>query len=310
MSGRKSPTLHPRRDLLASEGSTVLLFTTFTFCAPLDTELMAIFDASRLKGKTVLITGGSSGIGAATAILFGRAGANVIVTGRRKDRLEEVAAEIKAANREGGTGTGGQVASLELDMRDRAKVNNIFELLPAALRKIDVLVNNAGMVFGREFVGEIAESDVDAAYETNVLGMICLTQVVVKAFKRQHSGHIIFVSSVSGKEPYAGGSVYCSTKAAVESFSGALMRELVNTPLRTTLICPGFVETEFSIVRFRGDKEQASAVYRDIQPLVAKDVAEEIVWAASRPEHVNIADVVVYPSCQASALTVHRGSQQ
>ncbi|KAM0753004.1 NAD(P)-binding protein [Meredithblackwellia eburnea MCA 4105] len=271
---------------------------------------MSVFNSSRLAGKTVLVTGGSAGIGAATAILFGKAGANVIITGRRKEKLDEVATQIKAANKEGGTGKGGEVAAIVLDIQNRTAVSSIFDLIPDNLKKVDVLVNNAGMVLGREQVGDIKESDVDTMFETNVLGLITLTQIFVTAFKKQQSGHIIFLGSIAGKEPYAGGSIYTATKAAVASFAGSMMRELVNTPIRTTQICPGMVETEFSIVRFRGDKAAADSVYKDTQPLVAQDIAEEIVWAASRPNHVNIADVLIFPKCQASAGIVHRGPFQ
>ncbi|GAA6064178.1 hypothetical protein JCM10212_003059, partial [Sporobolomyces blumeae] len=140
-----------------------------------------------------------------------------------------------------------------------------------------------------------------------VIGLITLTQIIVNEFKKRNSGHIINLGSIAGKEPYAGGSIYCATKHAVSAFNGALLRELVSTPIRVTQICPGMVETEFSVTRFRGDRDKADKVYEGIQPLVAQDIAEEIVWAASRPDHVNIADVLVFPTAQASATINHRG---
>ncbi|KAL8279224.1 hypothetical protein RQP46_008480 [Phenoliferia psychrophenolica] len=270
--------------------------------------MSSVFNSSRLAGKTVLITGGSSGIGAATAVLFARAGANIIITARRQAQLDVVAEEAKKANKEGGSGKGGEVTTLLLDIQDPKAVSSILDKLPNV--KVDILVNNAGMVLGKEQVGDISESDVVTMFNTNVIGLISLTQIFVREFKKQHSGHIIFLGSIAGKEPYAGGAIYTATKFAVHAFQGSMARELVNTPIRVTQICPGMVETEFSIVRFRGDKDAADKVYENVQPLVANDIAEEIVWAASRPDHVNIADVLIFPKCQASAGIVHRGPLQ
>ncbi|TNY22175.1 NAD-P-binding protein [Rhodotorula diobovata] len=269
--------------------------------------MSGVFNASRLAGKTVLITGASGGIGAATAILFARAGTNLILTARRQAQLDEVARAAAQAHKEGGTGKGGTFVTLTLDMQDRKAIKGLLDRVPDELRNVDVLVNNAGLVFGKEVVGEINEDEVDIMFNTNVLGLITLTQLLVREFKARNSGHVINLGSIAGKEPYAGGSIYTATKHAVDAFNGSLLRELVGWNIRVSQICPGMVETEFSVTRFRGDRSAANAVYDGLQPLVAEDIAEEIVWAASRPEHVNVADVLVFPTAQASATINHRG---
>lgn len=268
--------------------------------------MSSVFDASRLRNKTVLITGASGGIGEATAVLFAKAGSNLILAARREDALREVEAACKKAHQESGVPSGGKFVSVQLDVSDRAQVKSFMNNVPADLKNVDVLVNNAGFVLGVERVGNISDEDIDAMYATNVIGLISVTQLFIKAFKARGVGHVINIGSVAGREPYAGGSIYCATKAAVSAFTGSLLREVVDTPIRVTEIQPGMVETNFSVVRFRGSKESADKVYEGLQPLVAKDIAEEIVWAASRPDHVNIAEVYVLPVNQASATLNHR----
>lgn len=240
-------------------------------------------------------------------MLFGRAGCNVVITARREDALKQAAKDIEQANKDGQTGKGGKVFCLKLDMQDIAAVSSVLDKLPADFKDIDCLVNNAGGVRGVEKVGDIAQQDIETMFNTNVLGLIALTQVVVKQMKARGQGHIINLGSIAGIEAYAGGSIYCATKHAVNAFSKALLKELVSTPLRVTEIQPGMVETEFSVVRFRGDKSAADKVYEGIQPLTAQDIAEEIVWAANRPAHVNIAEMLVFPHAQAGPGLVHRG---
>ncbi|PCH38211.1 NAD(P)-binding protein [Wolfiporia cocos MD-104 SS10] len=270
---------------------------------------MSVFNASRLVGKTVLITGASAGIGAATAILFAKGGSNVILCARRVDALNKVAEACVAAHKESGLQQGGKITTVQLDVSDKKQIASLFNKIPPELHAIDILVNNAGFVYGVERVGDISESDIEAMFATNVFGLIALTQLLIKGFKERKSGHVINLGSVAGREPYAGGSIYCATKHAVRAFSGALMREVVDTPIRVTEIQPGMVETEFSIVRYRGDKAAADKVYEGIEALTAQDIAEEIVWAASRPPHVNLAEVFVLPVNQASPTVNYRGGK-
>ncbi|KAL4067609.1 NAD(P)-binding protein [Scleroderma citrinum] len=269
---------------------------------------MSVFNTSRLHGKTVLITGASSGIGAAAAILFAKGGSNVILTARRMDALEKVQQECVAAHQEAGVQHGGRFTVIPLDVSDRDQVASLPEKIPADLLNIDILVNNAGYVVGVDRVGDISLDNMEGMFATNVFGLIALTQLFIKNFRERRTGHIINIGSIAGKEPYAGGSIYCATKHALRAFTAALMREVVDTPIRVTEIQPGMVETEFSIVRYRGDKSAADKVYTGLQPLVAEDIAEEIVWAASRPAHVNIAELFVLPVNQASATINHRSN--
>ncbi|PAV23705.1 NAD P-binding protein [Pyrrhoderma noxium] len=264
---------------------------------------MSVFNTSRLLGKTILITGASSGIGAATALLFAKAGSNLVLLARRAEQLQQIVDAAKAIP------GSGKVAGVQLDVSDKAQVASLWDKIPQELRAIDVLVNNAGFVLGVEKIGSIKNEDIEAMFQTNVFGLISMTQLLVNDFKKRNTGHVINIGSVAGREPYAGGGIYCATKHAVRSFTGSLLRELVDTPIRVTEIQPGMVETEFSVVRFRGDKAAADKVYEGLQPLVAEDIAEEIVWAASRPPHVNLAEVYVLPVNQASPGIAYRGGK-
>ncbi|KAG6911513.1 hypothetical protein DXG01_014587 [Tephrocybe rancida] len=261
---------------------------------------MSIFNATRLLGKTVLITGASGGIGAG--------GANVILVARRADALKTVTDACIAAHKESGAKQGGKFANVVADVSDKAQVASLFETVPQDLQDVDVItVNNAGYVLGVEHVGDIADADIEGMFATNVLGLISVTQLLVRKFKARKAGHVINLGSIAGREAYAGGSIYTATKHAVNAFTGSLRRELVNTQIRVTEILPGMVETEFSITRFRGDTDAAAKVYEGLEPLTAGDIAEEIVWAAARPPHVNIAEVLVFPVNQASASINYRG---
>ncbi|RXK39559.1 malonic semialdehyde reductase [Tremella mesenterica] len=257
-----------------------------------------VFNTSRLLGKTVLITGASAGIGASAAKLFSKAGCNVVLLARRAEKLKDVKAECETSHKEGGAKEGGKVVCIEADMQDRKALNEVVGKLEGL--KVDILVNNAGMVHGREHIGVISDEDIDVMFQTNVIGLIHITQIFVREFKKQNSGMIINIGSVAGREPYAGGGIYCATKHAVASFTGSLLRELVNTPIRVCEVQPGMVETEFSVVRYRGDAARAQSEYKGFDPLTGDDIAEEIVWCASRPAHVNIAQLFVLPIQQAS----------
>jgi len=182
--------------------------------------------------------------------------------------LKQVEEACRTAHQEANlqAGIGGNFAAVTLDVSDRAAVKKLWDHVPTDLRNVDVLVNNAGFVLGVEKIGDISEADIDVMFATNVFGLISMTQLLVKDFKARNSGHIINIGSIAGREPYAGGGIYCATKHAVKSFTGSLLRELVNTNIRVTEIQPGLVETEFSIVRYRGDKAAADKVYEGLEP--------------------------------------------
>ncbi|KAI8334620.1 hypothetical protein BC941DRAFT_431694 [Chlamydoabsidia padenii] len=256
----------------------------------------------RLEGKTVFITGSSAGIGEACAREFAKEGSNLVLAARRVDRLEKLKKELEEQYK------GIQVHTVALDVRDKKQIDDAINTLPAQLKDIDVLVNNAGMVHGVDPLIDVKEEDLDIMFATNVKGLVLLTQAIVPRMKERQTGHVINLGSVAGKEAYAGGSIYCATKHAVDAITKALMIELVDTPIRVSQICPGLVNTEFSTVRFRGDKSKADDVYKGLQPLVAQDIAEIVVFTAGRPSHVNIADMLVFPTCQAASKIVSRST--
>ncbi|KAK6335504.1 hypothetical protein TWF696_002278 [Orbilia brochopaga] len=258
--------------------------------------------AQRLSRKTVLITGASSGIGRATALEFVRTAPDVrlIVTARRVDALETLKGEIAEIS------GAAEVLVVRLDVSDAGDVKRFWGELPEGWRDLDILVNNAGLVKGVDHVGDISEEDIHVMYSTNVTGLINMTQAAVKIFKARNSGTVINVGSVAGREPYPGGSIYCSTKAAVRAFTDSLRKELVNTRIRVACIDPGQVETEFSIVRFRGDKDKADAVYAGVEPLTGRDIAEVVVFVAGRRENVVVADTLIFPSHQGGATSMYR----
>jgi 3-hydroxy acid dehydrogenase/malonic semialdehyde reductase len=260
---------------------------------------------SRLAGKTVLLTGASAGIGAATALELVNAAAGdlrLILAARRTDRLNALADKITAEYPQA------EVLTRALDVSDYKAVPKFVPALPAAWRDIDVLINNAGMVFGLERVGEIDAQDMEVMFHTNVLGLIQLTQSIVPGMRARGRGDILNIGSIAGLDPYAGGSVYCATKAAVNSFTHSLRKELIDTPIRVLEVQPGAVETEFSLVRFKGDKEKADKVYEGTNPLTAEDIAEVITFALTRRENTVVAQTLVFPSHQGSATSLHRKS--
>ncbi|KAL9940615.1 hypothetical protein V8E36_000103 [Tilletia maclaganii] len=266
----------------------------------------SVLSTHRLHDKTVLITGASGGIGRSTAILYAKAGTNVILTARRKDALEAVKKECEAANAEGQSGKGGKYEVITLDVTKRDEIDALLGKLPDWGRQVDILINNSGLVLGTEKVGEIDPKDVDTMLLTNVSGFIHMSQTFVRHMKERNSGHIVALGSIAGRVGYPGGSIYCATKAAVRNFNEALLKELVSTNIRLTEIQPGAVETNFSVTRYRGDQAAADKVYEGLTPLSGEDIAEDIIFVTSRPPHVNVAETLIFPKAQAGPFHYHR----
>jgi 3-hydroxy acid dehydrogenase / malonic semialdehyde reductase len=254
-----------------------------------------------LSGKIVLVTGASSGIGRATALAFAREGARVAVCARREDRLQELEGELSQAGALG-------VRSFALDVTRRGEVEQTLAALPPEWSAIDVLVNNAGLSRGLTKVYEDDPENWEEMIDTNIKGLLYVTRAVVPGMVERGRGHVVNMGSTAGYITYANGAVYCATKAAEKSISEGLKIDLMGTAVRVTSIDPGMVETEFSAIRFRGDVERASKVYQNITPLQPEDIADAIVWAASRPQHVNIHTVVMTTIDQANSVVFHRHS--
>jgi NADP-dependent 3-hydroxy acid dehydrogenase YdfG len=248
-----------------------------------------------LTGKIVLVTGASSGIGEACARAFAEAGARLILAARRMPRLQQLAAELKAPTH-----------LIEVDVRDQDAVEQAIAALPVEWREIDILLNNAGLSRAFAKLQEYDIADMDEMVDTNVKGLLYVTRAVAPGMVARGRGHIINIGSIAGHQTYPNGAVYCATKAAVKSISEGLKMDLNGTPIRVSSVDPGLVETEFSIVRFHGDAERAKKVYDGLRPLTGEDVADVVLFCATRPPHVNINDVVMMPVAQASATVVHR----
>jgi len=245
-----------------------------------------------LKNRTVLITGASAGIGEACARAFADAGCRLLLAARRRERLESLAAALGEA--------GVDVHTLELDVRDR-------EAVPEAWRAIDVLVNNAGLSRGLDKLHESTDPrDWEEMIDTNVKGLLWVSRAVIPGMVERDRGHVINIGSIAGRQVYPAGNVYCATKHAVRALNEGMRIDLTGTRVRVTTIDPGMVETEFSEVRFRGDGERAAQVYRNFPPLTAADIAEAVVWTASRPAHVNVFEMVVMPTDQQSVYVSHK----
>jgi NADP-dependent 3-hydroxy acid dehydrogenase YdfG len=252
-----------------------------------------------LKGKIVFVTGASSGIGAATALAFAAEGARLLLAARRADKLAEVAAAALQRGAEA-------VHSITLDVRDRKAVEEAIGALPAEWAAIDVLVNNAGLSRGLDKLYQGSVEDWEEMIDTNVKGLLYVTRAVVPGMVERGRGHVVNLGSTAGELTYPGGAVYCATKAAERAINDGLRQDVLGTPIRVTSVDPGMVESAFSLVRFHGDEERAAKVYKGLKPLTPEDVADAIVWAASRPEHVNIARVLLTPVGQANSLLFHR----
>ncbi|WP_428330213.1 SDR family oxidoreductase [Mucilaginibacter sp.] len=249
--------------------------------------------------KIALITGATSGIGEACAHLFAREKYNLVLTGRRLDRLEKLAKKLNDKYNV-------EVAISQFDVSDSAQVVDNLEALPAKWKKVNVLVNNAGLSQGLDPIQNGSFSDWDTMIDTNVKGLLYVSKVVANWMITNKFGHIVNIGSIAGKEVYANGNVYCATKHAVDALNKGMRIDLLPHGIKVTAIHPGAVETEFSEVRFKGDKERAKKVYEGFEPLVADDIAETIWFVVSRPAHVNINDMVVMPTAQATAGNIFR----
>jgi NADP-dependent 3-hydroxy acid dehydrogenase YdfG len=249
--------------------------------------------------KTILITGASSGIGEGCARKFASQGARLILNSRSADKLTALAEELKEKY-------DAECYVMPFDVCNRESAAAALNALPQEWKSIDVLVNNAGLAIGvdKEYEGNLDEWDV--VIDTNVKALLSMTRLVVPGMIERGRGHIINIGSIAGDAAYPGGSVYCATKAAVKALSDGLRIDLVDTPLRVTNIKPGLVETNFSVVRFRGDKQKADNVYRGIKPLNGDDIAEVVYFAASAPEHMQVAEILVMPTYQATGTIVSK----
>jgi hypothetical protein len=249
-------------------------------------------------GKTILITGASSGFGAACARMFAEKGERLILAARRESRLRKLAAELAGKS---------EIHVVTLDVRDCEAVRTTLESLPPPFREVEVLVNNAGLALGLERAHEARLEDWEEMVDTNIKGLMYCTRFILPGMVERNRGHIVNIGSVAGNWPYPGGNAYGATKAFVEQFSRNLRADLLGTGVRVTCISPGMAETEFSLVRFKGDEEKAARVYAGVKPLTADDIAEIVSWVTSLPSHVNINNVEVMPVQQAwGPLAVHR----
>lgn len=246
--------------------------------------------------KTVLITGATAGIGKASALKFAENNYNIIITGRRKDRLEKLVKQLKEYEI--------KVLPLIFDVRKLEEVKSAFESIPEDFKNIDILVNNAGLAAGLGTIDEGEIENWEKMIDTNIKGLLYVSKQVMPLMIKKNSGHIINIGSIAGKEVYLKGNVYCATKHAVDAISKAMRIDLLPHKIKVTNVNPGAAETEFSIVRLGGDIEKAAKVYEGFQPLLAKDIAEIIYFVASQPAHVNINDIVVTPTAQANAVHI------
>lgn len=249
--------------------------------------------------KTVLITGATSGIGLACARIFAKSNYGLIIAGRRKERLENIKTEL---NQKYGT----EVEMLSFDIRQKSSVFEAIEILRNENIKIDVLINNAGLASGLSTVQEGDIDDWEKMIDTNIKGLLYISRAVLPMMIENGRGHIINIGSIAGKEVYPNGNVYCGTKHAVDAITKGMRIDAVKHGIRVSQVAPGAVETEFSEVRFHGDKEKADAVYKGFKPLSPKDVADAVFYVANTPQHVNINDLVIMPTAQASAVVLDR----
>jgi 3-hydroxy acid dehydrogenase / malonic semialdehyde reductase len=252
-----------------------------------------------LKDKIVLITGASSGIGKACARQFAAYGAKLLLCARRADQLDELASVLRSTHATA-------VYTLKLDVTDGSAVMDAFKQLPSEWQSIDILINNAGLAAGLDFIHEGLLDDWEAMIDTNIKGLLYVTKSTLPHMIAKDHGHIINIGSIAGHQTYPKGAVYCATKAAVNVLTQGLRMDLLGTKIRVTTVDPGAVHTNFSNVRFKGDQTRAESVYEGMTPLTADDVADAILYAASRKPHVNISEIIIMPTDQAAAMMVSR----
>jgi 3-hydroxy acid dehydrogenase / malonic semialdehyde reductase len=254
-----------------------------------------------LRQRTILITGASSGIGAACARLLAGEGARLMLLARRAEKLAALVAELVASGIDRA-----KLHTLTVDVRDRLQVESALTQLPAEWSAIDILINNAGLSRGLNKLQEGEIQDWEEMIDTNIKGLLYVTRAVVPEMVSRGSGHVVNLGSIAGHQTYPQGNVYCGTKAAVRSISEGLKIDLLGTQVRVTSIDPGLVDTEFSTVRFHGDTTRAATVYQGLTPLTAEDIAETILFCLTRPAHVNISEILLVPTAQATPTLVHR----
>lgn len=254
--------------------------------------------ASKLLNKIALITGTTSGIGKACALALAHQGVSIIATGRRKLELETLADEIRKLKV--------RCHTIELDVRDYESIKKHLHDLPPEWQQIDILINNAGLALGLDKLDKGDIDDWNTMIDTNIKGLLYMTKLVLPGMIARNQGHIVNMGSVAGHETYSGGVVYCGTKFAVTAITEGIKKDLLGTAIRATLISPGLVRTEFSEVRFKGDTKKSDAVYQGVTPLSADDIAESILFCLTRPPHMNISEMLILATDQASATQVHR----
>ncbi len=249
--------------------------------------------------QIALVTGATAGIGEATARLLAENEYNVIITGRRKERLEKLKKELEEK-------TSARIYPLIFDIRNRKEVEKALDSLPPEWQHIDALINNAGLAAGLAPIHEGDIEDWEQMIDTNVKGLLYVSRQIMPGMVKREKGHIVNISSTAGKEVYRNGNIYCATKFAVDAINKAMRIDLVEHGIKVTSVNPGFTETEFSLVRFKGDKEKAKLPYAGMAPLHAEDIAEVILFVLNRPDHVNINEIIVTPKAQANASYIYR----
>lgn len=254
---------------------------------------------NELKDKTVFITGASSGIGKACAEAFAKEGTNLILTARRLDRINQLAKELKSK-------FGTDTLSFKLDVRNFKEVEKIISSLSNEWKKVDILVNNAGLARGLDKIHEGKKEDWEEMIDTNVKGLLYVTRFILPGMAERKSGHIINIGSIAGHNVYPLGNVYAATKFAVKALSRAIRLDVLDKGIKVSSVDPGMVETEFSLVRYSGDEERAKKTYKGLKPLTADDVADAVVYCATRPSHVNINELILTPLAQASPAYIYK----